>query len=37
MSQTAGSSFTYDANLTAQISGLSPTTTTVIGEFERQS
>uniref|UniRef100_G3NDK3 PKHD1 like 1 n=1 Tax=Gasterosteus aculeatus aculeatus TaxID=481459 RepID=G3NDK3_GASAC len=31
MSQTAGSSFTYDANLTAQISGLSPTTTTVIG------
>ncbi|XP_035847175.1 fibrocystin-L-like [Sander lucioperca] len=31
MSQTAGSSFTYDTNLTAQISGLSPRTTTVIG------
>ncbi|KAK9526506.1 hypothetical protein VZT92_015203 [Zoarces viviparus] len=31
MSQTAGSSFTYDNNLTARISGLSPSTTTVIG------
>ncbi|XP_039677098.1 fibrocystin-L-like [Perca fluviatilis] len=31
MSQTAASSFTYDTNLTAQISGLSPRTTTVIG------
>uniref|UniRef100_A0A3Q3X6F5 Uncharacterized protein n=1 Tax=Mola mola TaxID=94237 RepID=A0A3Q3X6F5_MOLML len=30
MSQTAGSSFTYDNNLTPQISGLSPSTTTVI-------
>ncbi|XP_035537797.1 PKHD1 like 1, tandem duplicate 1 [Morone saxatilis] len=31
MSQTANSSFTYDNNLTPQISGLSPQTTTVIG------
>uniref|UniRef100_A0A8C4EZ61 PKHD1 like 1, tandem duplicate 2 n=1 Tax=Dicentrarchus labrax TaxID=13489 RepID=A0A8C4EZ61_DICLA len=31
MSQTASSSFTYDNNLTPQISGLSPPTTTVIG------
>ncbi|KAI3358131.1 hypothetical protein L3Q82_003134 [Scortum barcoo] len=31
MSQTAGSSFTYDNNLTPQITGLSPYTTTVIG------
>uniref|UniRef100_A0A8C2XFR8 PKHD1 like 1, tandem duplicate 2 n=1 Tax=Cyclopterus lumpus TaxID=8103 RepID=A0A8C2XFR8_CYCLU len=30
--QTAGSSFTYDDKLTAQISGLSPRTTTVIGQ-----
>lgn len=33
MSQTAGNSFTYDNNLTPQISGLSPHTTTVIGEL----
>ncbi|XP_042362122.1 fibrocystin-L-like [Plectropomus leopardus] len=32
MSQTASSSFTYDINLTPQISGLSPQTTTVIGQ-----
>ncbi|XP_037651430.1 PKHD1 like 1, tandem duplicate 1 [Sebastes umbrosus] len=31
MTQTAGSSFNYDTNLTPQISGLSPHTTTVIG------
>ncbi|XP_034748677.1 fibrocystin-L-like [Etheostoma cragini] len=31
MSQTATSSFTYDTDVTAQISGLSPRTTTVIG------
>ncbi|XP_029299003.1 LOW QUALITY PROTEIN: PKHD1 like 1, tandem duplicate 1 [Cottoperca gobio] len=31
MSQTASSSFTYDNNLTSQISGLSPRHTTVIG------
>nr|XP_046273956.1 PKHD1 like 1, tandem duplicate 1 [Scatophagus argus] len=31
MSQTASSSFTYDTNLTPQISSLSPSTTTVIG------
>ncbi|XP_030597029.1 PKHD1 like 1, tandem duplicate 1 [Archocentrus centrarchus] len=31
MSQTASGSFTYDNNLTPQISGLSPLTTTVIG------
>ncbi|XP_044191170.1 PKHD1 like 1, tandem duplicate 1 [Thunnus albacares] len=31
MSQTASSSFTYDTNLTPQISDLSPQTTTVIG------
>ncbi|XP_050924319.1 LOW QUALITY PROTEIN: PKHD1 like 1, tandem duplicate 1 [Lates calcarifer] len=31
MSQNAGSSFTYDSDLTPQISGLSPHTTTVIG------
>ncbi|XP_071356429.1 PKHD1 like 1, tandem duplicate 1 [Trachinotus anak] len=31
MSQTASSSFTYDNNLTPQISGMSPPTTTVIG------
>ncbi|XP_054461971.1 PKHD1 like 1, tandem duplicate 1 [Anoplopoma fimbria] len=31
MSQIASSSFTYDNNLTAQISGLSPRSTTVIG------
>ncbi|XP_044027924.1 LOW QUALITY PROTEIN: PKHD1 like 1, tandem duplicate 1 [Siniperca chuatsi] len=31
MSQTADSSFTYDNNLTPQISGLSPSTITVIG------
>ncbi|XP_045915057.1 PKHD1 like 1, tandem duplicate 1 [Micropterus dolomieu] len=31
MSQTANGSFTYDINLTPQISGLSPLTTTVIG------
>lgn len=33
MSQTANGSFTYDINLTPQISGLSPLTTTVIGEL----
>lgn len=33
MNQTANSSFTYDNNLTPQISGLSPNTTTVIGEL----
>lgn len=32
-SQTASSTFTYDNNLTPQISGLSPRTTTVIGEL----
>ncbi|TKS89105.1 Fibrocystin-L Polycystic kidney and hepatic disease 1-like protein 1 [Collichthys lucidus] len=31
MSQTASGTFTYDTNLTPQISGLSPRTTTVIG------
>lgn len=33
MSQTASSPFTYDFNLTAQISHLSPQFTTVTGEF----
>uniref|UniRef100_H3CIT5 PKHD1 like 1, tandem duplicate 1 n=1 Tax=Tetraodon nigroviridis TaxID=99883 RepID=H3CIT5_TETNG len=33
MSQAASSSFTYDAGLTPQISGLSPSTTTVTGEL----
>lgn len=33
MTQTANSSFTYDINLTPQISGLSPQATTVIGEW----
>lgn len=33
MSQTASNSFTYDNNLTPQISGMSPSTTTVIGEL----
>lgn len=32
MSETADSSFTYDDDLTSQISGLSPQTTTVAGE-----
>lgn len=32
MSQTAGSSFTYDDNLTPQISDLSPRKTTVTGK-----
>lgn len=33
LSQAASSSFTYNASLTPQISGLSPTTTTVTGEL----
>lgn len=33
MSQATSSSFSYDASLTPQISGLSPSTTTVIGEL----
>lgn len=33
MSQTASNSFTYDNNLTPQISGMSPSTTSVIGEL----
>lgn len=33
MSQTVSGSFTYNASLTPQISGLSPTTTTVTGEL----
>lgn len=33
MTETADSSFTYDNNLTPQISGVSPQTTTVIGEL----
>lgn len=34
MSQAASGSFTYDAGLTPQISGLSPTTTAVAGELD---
>lgn len=33
VSQAASGSFTYNASLTPQISGLSPTTTTVTGEL----